>query len=185
MLLVIVYRASSRGGVLLPPLRACSLAASVLTCVRGFGVPLSQAVVKVLLLHRVHGHEALQHLHGAALRAAVETNNAGMIRTVLAYSKAVLAEAPAGVEAVVNSQDSSGKTALIQAAYLGFFPIIKLLLKMATDGGYGVDLCAATRTEQNTALILAAYNGNVEIVRALVEYVSKLLHTLPVRASLC
>ena len=66
--------------------------------------------------------------------------------------------------AAIDASDSTGRTALIDAASRGLTKSVEILL----NAGANVD--AKTKTEEKTALILAADQGHADIVRVLVSW---------------
>jgi ankyrin repeat protein len=70
--------------------------------------------------------------------------------------------------AAIEASDDSGRTALIEAANRGLTEAAEILL----NAGANVD--ATTKVEKKTALLLAADEGHINIVRLLVERRSKI-----------
>jgi len=64
----------------------------------------------------------------------------------------------------VNQLDSAGDAPVVQAAYLGYNQILKLLLQA------GADVTAVDPGMKATALHAAAYAGRVEASKLLIEY---------------
>jgi len=64
--------------------------------------------------------------------------------------------------AAVNASDESGRTALIDAASRGLTEAVRILLDA------GAEIEAKTKTEEKTALMLAADQGHVKVVQMLV-----------------
>jgi ankyrin repeat protein len=95
-------------------------------------------------------------MHGnTPLGVAAENGHEGVVRRLLTGPR----------QADPNARDENGQAPLFGAAYFGHTGVVKLLLEAR---GIDPQLCD---TDGNTALQVAAENGNQEVVEVLQRYI--------------